>query len=754
MITTIEKSIDVSDSTKFAVYYSPHLICNCDVKCKNRDKELNQKRNDTQDSGVLNDLFKSYRTSNTDEFDTLSTSVDSIRDDLSYEDAILSGLGFYVKLNLNEKSESVCSSPSLNSFHTAKGSPDKKASYYIQSNFDNLTLIDSLHVYLDKLDLKNIDKCLGVINCRDPFKKIFTNFSNLNKRLFNDALKGIVCRWSECSNFKSDFDLEENCDGTYTWTIKLSKKFFMRESVVDITKHLIFEMTMAFVNIELNKLNFEFQDQEQIIKKMEKSLRNLLKKISSVTRMDIKIPYDEKPLIYNYCIIVKAQNLNTKTIFAKVNYKFLSYNHDETVIIGTLNSPLPEANEDENSYETLQPSSQESYQNLYEYKNLSVLSKKLHETIDESLFKNEDILSSTLADPCYTNLTDYYSVTKHQENSIIKTKTIQIHSDSKVQLVDAPNNKRTNKYSNNIEHINRVKSESKKLDINNNVLIEHLKYENDLKLEKWINMLNELCLENNNSLSTDHDTSYTSEDEQSEESMCLRDRRPSTKMSMHVCQSDIDEKVILLRNALFSYINQELKDIILSPAKLCYFRKIFIQECENNKQSFLEDFVEKIFDFFSNSLFRKILKNVKIEWSSRLRSTAASTILDRNVDESICVVIRLASNLLQKLSRVDLIQILLHEMIHAFLGLAIGDFDAGHTLSFRKILKKINYILKLDIPIEHDYVETLDLAYIWQCTKCKEKRIRFYNIPPTQNQRGEHAAKCNGSFKKVKSPKN
>ena len=42
------------------------------------------------------------------------------------------------------------------------------------------------------------------------------------------------------------------------------------------------------------------------------------------------------------------------------------------------------------------------------------------------------------------------------------------------------------------------------------------------------------------------------------------------------------------------------------------------------------------------------------------------------------------------------------------------------------------------LEIEHDYNATLDLAYIWACNKCDERRIRFYDIPPTENQRGKH----------------
>ena len=40
------------------------------------------------------------------------------------------------------------------------------------------------------------------------------------------------------------------------------------------------------------------------------------------------------------------------------------------------------------------------------------------------------------------------------------------------------------------------------------------------------------------------------------------------------------------------------------------------------------------------------------------------------------------------------------------------------------------------LKIEHNYEEVFDLAHVWICNKCNEKRIRFYNVPPTEHQLG------------------
>ncbi|RMZ95649.1 sprT-like domain-containing Spartan, partial [Brachionus plicatilis] len=707
MTWTIEKSFDVSENTKYAFYYSPRLICSCEIRCKFRSVNGKLKRADKvgQDSGLQDDLFKTYREKNQIDLDSNQSSSYS-----NYQENILSNLTFYLRL-LNVSDRSTCS----NSWHTCSDSPVYKPFPMTQdlshSDFDHLSLLDSVHSFLNKIDQRQLQKCLNVIFTRDPVKKIFNNFSNLNKRLFNEALKGIVCRWSDSnSNFQSEFDLEESCDGRLMWTIKLNRNTLGKETVVNILKNLIFEMALAFVNVEINKINYDFKEQNEIILKMEKSLKNLLKKISTVTALDIRVPFNTRPFVYNYCLI--SENTKSNNCLTRTTYKFMSYNPDDSVLI----EPVGKSKSDV-QYETIKCCHQADNEDMSaDYAVLSRVTNHLVQSVSEDVFINsqDDVLSSTIVDHEYDLLGDCYS--DKFEQSIIQNSTLIVEGGSVQNLVGAPFRR------------SRTGSKKPSIDLNNNDESHKL---SDAKLNRWMENLNGQSKECRSVPLFGLDQTNESDDEQSRVS----------RVGFRVGKNNVDENVILLRNAVFSYINESLKDLINSPTKLENFRKNVVLAIEENGNSSIENFVQDMFDLFSNTVFHKIVKNVRLEWSGRLRSTAASTILDKSLDQSTGVVIRLATNLLNKLSRVDLIQILLHEMIHAFLGLAIGDFDPGHTLSFRKILNKLNCILKLDIPIEHEYAETLELAHVWQCTKCEEKRIRFYNIPPTDNQRGEHASK-------------
>lgn len=173
------------------------MICSCEIRCKFRSVNGNLKRVDkvkeTQESSLQDDLFKIYRDKNQNDLDSNQSSS------YSNYNKNLNNLTFYLR-HLNLSDRTTCS----NYWHTCSDSqnyrPFPMTDDLSDSNFDQNSLVDSLNFFLNNVDQRQIEKCLNAILMRDPFKKIFNNFSNLNKRLFNDALKGIVCRWSECSS--------------------------------------------------------------------------------------------------------------------------------------------------------------------------------------------------------------------------------------------------------------------------------------------------------------------------------------------------------------------------------------------------------------------------------------------------------------------------------------------------------------------------------------------------------------------------
>lgn len=86
---------------------------------------------------------------------------------------------------------------------------------------------------------------------------------------------------------KTFFDLEETCYGDFIWTIKLSKKLLASESVENIVKIMIVEMTVAFVNIQFNAL-FYITKTDQLFN-YENIITEILDKINSLTGFKLKV---------------------------------------------------------------------------------------------------------------------------------------------------------------------------------------------------------------------------------------------------------------------------------------------------------------------------------------------------------------------------------------------------------------------------------------------------------------------------------
>lgn len=357
-------------------------------------------------------------------------------------------------------------------------------------------------------------------------------------------------------------------------------------------------MALAFVNIEINRINFDFKEQVRVIFfrlafvyiffkfevvcKMETSLKNLLKKISDLTCLDIKVPSKSQPLVYNYCIIF--ENKKSKNCFTKVNYKFISYNPDDSVLIEPVNKSSSDV-----QYETIKGLNQTDTSGMSaDYAVLSRVTNQFVQSISENFFINskDEILSSTTVDQEYDLLCDCYS--DKLDGTIIKNNTLTENGGSMQSLVSAPFRRR--------KILNKSNT-----DVNNNVETSNL---SDSRLEKWLKNLNCSVEESRSMPLLGFDQNNESDDES----------------SMRLKKNSPDDNVFLLRNAVFNYINESLQEILNSVTKLENFRKNVALVVADNEKSSIEDFTQDIFDLFSNTVFHKIVKNVRLEWSNRLRS--------------------------------------------------------------------------------------------------------------------------------------
>lgn len=341
--------------------------------------------------------------------------------------------------------------------------------------------------------------------------------------------------------------------------------------------------------------------QDEVIKKYSQSLDYLLSRLSKLTLLDLKTPIDRKPIIYKYCLIQEEPSLEQRSKMTKTEFKFLSYNCDENVLIG---------DSEEEYYERLKfdrDDQQIPTDFSQDYKRLSSLTQQLIDSISEDIFQPS--LNSSLNETrdAYENLADYFSNSNenHVDGTIIENGTISVRESTLINLVETPFRKGCDKTElNYVSKSSSNISKSRPRDFNNNSTCSTISPRSDVTLLNWIESLNEKRVG-----VSDQGYSDSGDDECSEISNKLR-------------RSDkcVDENVLRLRNTLFSFVNTSLKNLIISPVKLGSFRLNLVQILERNEVNSVEQFVLDVFNYFSETLFYKLLESVKIEWSYRLRS--------------------------------------------------------------------------------------------------------------------------------------
>nr|XP_033331969.1 sprT-like domain-containing protein Spartan [Megalopta genalis] len=170
-----------------------------------------------------------------------------------------------------------------------------------------------------------------------------------------------------------------------------------------------------------------------------------------------------------------------------------------------------------------------------------------------------------------------------------------------------------------------------------------------------------------------------------------------------------------------------------------------------------------LFMQFNERFFWNVLLPVEVKWSSRMTSCAGvCTFHSRNRQ----CVISLSAPLLKLRPRKDLVETLLHEMIHGYLFLTNNNRDRdGHGPEFCKHMNRINNIAGTKITIYHSFHDEVKLyqQHWWRCNGPCQKRAPYFgtvrramNRPPGPSDFWwkEHKLNCNGQFIKIKEPEN
>ncbi|KAF7245314.1 hypothetical protein EG68_09128 [Paragonimus skrjabini miyazakii] len=184
--------------------------------------------------------------------------------------------------------------------------------------------------------------------------------------------------------------------------------------------------------------------------------------------------------------------------------------------------------------------------------------------------------------------------------------------------------------------------------------------------------------------------------------------------------------------------------------------------------------VRALFSQFNVTFFNGALDAVEVRWSPRMTLCAGLCCYEGH--GGLCSI-RLSEPLLKLRPRRDLIETLLHEMIHAFLFVTqndrVSDFlpmcslfsedREAHGPNFQHHMKRINADAGTRITIYHTFHDEVAnyQTHWWRCTGQCRDRPPFYgfvrramNRAPGPNDVwwAQHRATCFGTFVKVKEP--
>nr|XP_057927265.1 DNA-dependent metalloprotease SPRTN isoform X2 [Doryrhamphus excisus] len=171
--------------------------------------------------------------------------------------------------------------------------------------------------------------------------------------------------------------------------------------------------------------------------------------------------------------------------------------------------------------------------------------------------------------------------------------------------------------------------------------------------------------------------------------------------------------------------------------------------------------VRAMFLEFNGRFFWGKLSGVEVKWSPRM--TLCAGVCSYEGRGGLCSI-RLSEPLLKLRPRKDLVETLLHEMIHALLFVTHNDRDReGHGPEFCKHMKRINKDSGTNITVYHSFNDEVDVyrQHWWRCDgPCQNRRPYFGYVKRAMNRApsrldpwwGDHQRTCGGTYTKVKEP--
>lgn len=173
--------------------------------------------------------------------------------------------------------------------------------------------------------------------------------------------------------------------------------------------------------------------------------------------------------------------------------------------------------------------------------------------------------------------------------------------------------------------------------------------------------------------------------------------------------------------------------------------------------------LQALFVQFNDRFFWGQLEAVEVKWS--LRMTLCAGICSYEGSGGMCSI-RLSEPLLKLRPRKDLVETLLHEMIHAYLFVTNNDKDReGHGPEFCKHMNRINHLTGANITVYHTFHDEVDeyRRHWWRCNgPCQYEKPYYGYVKRATNRApsahdywwAKHQKTCGGTYIKIKEPEN
>lgn len=171
--------------------------------------------------------------------------------------------------------------------------------------------------------------------------------------------------------------------------------------------------------------------------------------------------------------------------------------------------------------------------------------------------------------------------------------------------------------------------------------------------------------------------------------------------------------------------------------------------------------IRALFLQFNDRFFGGQLAGIEVKWSPRMTLCAGLCCYEGK--GGLCSV-RLSLPLLKLRPRKDLVETLLHEMIHAYLFVTDNNKDHdGHGPEFHKHMYRINKAAGTKISVYHNFHDEVDVykQHWWRCDgPCKSRKPYFGYVKRSMNRApskhdiwwAEHEQTCGGKYTKIKEP--